>query len=162
MTGRFGVTCLRLVLVSPALTVHFILSSFLVVARRHYRYTYARHSRYCTILYLPAFSFYHMQSLTDSYINLLQRMLARYLLSPAFLLFILIPHRALLSSVPEYTWFSISCLVCFQWFPIPLGSQQHRLGAVLVPPFCTTILSPHFFDQFEQRNSFVLPTHCTQ
>ena len=40
MTGRFGVTCLHLVLVSSALTVHFTLSSFLVVARRHYRYTH--------------------------------------------------------------------------------------------------------------------------
>ena len=40
VTGRFGVTCLRLVLVSSALTVQpFIFSSFLVVARRHYRYT---------------------------------------------------------------------------------------------------------------------------
>ena len=38
MTGGFGVTCLRLVLVSTALTVHPIFSSFLVVARRHYRY----------------------------------------------------------------------------------------------------------------------------
>ena len=32
-------TCLRLVLVSSALTVQPISSSFLVVARRHYRYT---------------------------------------------------------------------------------------------------------------------------
>ena len=39
MTGGFGVTCLRLVLVSSALTVHFTFSSFLVVARRHYRYS---------------------------------------------------------------------------------------------------------------------------
>ena len=39
MTGGFGVTCLRLVLVSTALTVHLIFSSFLVVVRRHYRYS---------------------------------------------------------------------------------------------------------------------------
>ena len=38
MTGGFGVTCLRLVLVNLALTVHPLFSSFLVVARRHYRY----------------------------------------------------------------------------------------------------------------------------
>ena len=38
MTGGFGVTCLRPVLVINALTVHFNSSSFLVVVRRHYRY----------------------------------------------------------------------------------------------------------------------------
>ena len=44
MTGGFGVTCLRLVLVSSALTVHYSFSSFLVVARRHYRYKFAHNS----------------------------------------------------------------------------------------------------------------------
>ena len=40
VTGGFGVTCLRPALVINALTVHLSFSSFLVVARRHYRYTF--------------------------------------------------------------------------------------------------------------------------